>query len=765
MLSSPLRRLLLCFVILSAQQLSAQTYTLSGSVSDAASGEALISATIRLVGQPIGTLSNNYGFYSLSLPAGSYKVAFAYVGYRTDTLVLRLDQNTRYDARLREQSLQAEEVLISASKGRNEEEVKSPQMSQINLKIKDLMMLPSLGGEMDIMKVVQLLPGVTKGGEGTTSILVRGGDPDQNLILLDEATVYNVSHLFGFFSVFNPDALKDLNLVKGGFPAQYGGRLSSVMDISTREGDMYDYHLHGGIGLLSSRLSVEGPIVKERASFIVSGRRSYIDAVFKPFGLTIPYYFYDLNAKVNYKISDKDRIYFSSYLGNDVLYTPRELRSDSADLGLDFGFKLGNFTNTLRWNHLFSSKHFSNLSLINTRFQYDIQGKFANNSIFIGSNVTDFGLKADLSYFPDPDNTIRYGGQVIQHIFRPNIIIAQGEFADLIDQQRPLLLSQEIALYGQHERVFSKHFRLNYGLRLSGAAVSGAFYFRPEPRAAAALILNERFSFKGSYARMAQYMHLVSSSTVALPTDLWYPVTDQIKPQLSDQLAAGMTWNLPGIGCLLTVEGYHKWMNNLTEYREGANLILNDNFESELLQGKGRAWGAELLLKRDEGRLTGWIGYTLSFSQRHFPELNNGKPFWARYDRRHDLSIVASYKISEVLNFSAVYSYLSGARFTPQIGQYIVPNPAYSGLEIIPIYSDRNAIRLTAARRLDVNLVLKSRRERRWKGEWHIGAYNVLNDPTPVRVRIDPIENGVGFRYTQPSFIGFIPSIAYNFQF
>jgi hypothetical protein len=619
------------------------------------------------------------------------------------------------------------------------------------------------------MKVIQLLPGVTKGGEGTTSILVRGGDPDQNLILLDESVVYNVSHLFGFFSVFNPDALKDMSLIKGGFPSQYGGRLSAVLDLSMNEGNQQSFHAKGGIGLLSSRLTLEGPIVKDKASFSISGRRTYIDQVFRLLDIPVPYYFYDLNAKANVKLGDRDRLYFSAYLGDDVLYVPEQLQDsinqDTAGLGaVDFGFRLGNLTTTLRWNHLFSARLFANTSFTFTRFQYDINGSVGENGIFIGSNVVDLGLKQDLAYYHSPEHTLRFGGQYIRHRFKPNVVSARGDISQLVSGNEVIpLYSHETALYAQHEWQALPNLKINYGFRLSSAAVPEKFYAGLEPRASLVYTLNQRNSLKAGYSRMMQYMHLVSSSTVALPTDLWYPVTKNVKPQSAHQLAGSYTRHFESWHSLFTVEAYYKWMYNLTEYREGANLILNNNFEEELLQGNGTSYGLEFLFKRDEGRLNGWVGYTLAYSQRQFEELNGGQPFWAKYDRRHDFSVVAILELSPRWSFSAVYAYLSGARFTPQVGQYLTPNPDLTGVEIIPIYGERNSTRLTAARRFDINFILKNKAHKKLRSEWNFGCYNLFNSPTPFRININYAPER-GLFYTQPSFLGRVLSVAWNFE-
>lgn len=744
--------------------------TLSGYVTDATTGEALTSATVLIAGTQQGTLTNNYGFFSLTLPEGPYTLIVSYVGYARYSETFTLDKDLRRIVELQPAATTVEEVVISAQADVNQAEVNVPQMSRVNLQVKNLMLLPAMGGEVDLLKVIQLLPGVSKGGEGSTSILVRGGDPDQNLILVDEAVVYNVSHLFGFFSVFNPDAIHDLDLVKGGFPAMYGGRLSSVIAMNTSEGNMEKFSGKGGIGLLSSRLTLQGPIVKGKGSFSLSGRRSYIDKVVRvATGQSyIPYYFYDVNAKANYNINDKNRLYFSIYHGKDILYMPEITEGeDSLDLGFDFQFDLGNTTSTLRWNHEFSPRFFSNTSLIYTQFKYNVRGEFGDNSIYIGSYIRDFSVKQDFTYYITPDNTFRFGAQVIHHYFRPNVVSAEGSLTEQFIADRPgqKLYAEEFAAYAQQDIRLHPRLRAMYGLRLTGAAVKGAFWPGVEPRASLSYTVTDFMSLKASYSHMRQYMHLVSSSTVALPTDLWYPVTKNIKPQNSDQIAAGLTYNIKPLKSLLTVEGYYKWMRNLTEYKENTNLILNDNFENQLLQGKGHSYGVEFLLKRDEGRLYGWISYTLSWSIRQFDSLNYGQPYWAKYDRRHNFAVVATYRFTDRFAFSADYVYLSGARFTPQVGQYFVPNASLTGVDLVPIYATRNSVSLNPQQRLDVNFVFMSKPKRKWMhGEWHIGAYNTLVQPQPYRtvIKYSPEK---GMYYTQTSLFGFIPSIAYNFQF
>lgn len=751
-------------LLLPASLFSQQNFTISGFVSDSASGEMLIGATIYVKSTSKGAASNVYGFYSLTLPQGDYIISCKYIGYKPKDISIKLGADTKLDIRLNTADYMKKEVVITAD--RNQEQVQSTQTSAISIPIEKVRLIPTIGGETDIIKVVQLMPGVKRGGEGQNGMFVRGGSGDDNLILLDEATVYNVSHLFGFFSVFNNDALKDMTVYKGGFPAQYGGRLSSVMDIRMKDGDQSKYHAIGGIGLLSSHLTVEGPIVKDKSSFLLSGRRSYIDQVFKmAYGQNVlPYYFYDATLKLNYTLNDKNRIFVSGYFGDDVL----SAKSQSDSSFFDGGFRLGNFTTTARWNHTHTARLFSNLSLIHTRFRYDVEAHIPGNSFLARSRISDYGVKDDYTYFVNPDNTIRYGASYTMHVFRPNVVNTSGEISDYLrSREGDKIYTHEMGLYYNQEIRLDSLFRINYGMRLSALASPGKLYLSPEPRFSATWNYVQRQSLKLSYSRMTQYLHLVSSSSIALPTDLWYPVTKTVKPLYSDQIAMAWNYNMEKIGTLITVEGYYKWMQNLIEYREGAVLILNDNYESELVHGKGHAYGMEVFAQRMEGKLTGWIGYTLSWSVRQFDDLNNGKPFYAKFDRRHDISVVASYEITKRFSVAAVWVFSTGQRFTPVTGNFLMPDASLSQVNVLPIYSDKNAVQLPPAHRLDINFVIKSRLDRkwmRWTGEWQIGAYNVYNRAQPYKINIVSDGNG-GFKYQAVGLFGFIPSIAYNFKF
>jgi hypothetical protein len=743
-----------------------QEYTLSGNVTDAASGEMILGATVYDPASGKGSAANAYGFYSVTLPAGVYFLSVRSVGYQPLVDTIRLTAHTVHHFRLSPAQVQLQEVVVQAETDDPSEERNAAGPGIVKLPMKLLRSLPAIGGETDVLKMVQLLPGVVQGVEGTTSLFVRGGDADQNLVLLDEATVYNTGHLLGFFSVFNAETLKDVTLLKGGFPAQYGGRLSSVLDIRMKEGNNQHFAVDGGVGLLSSRLTVQGPIRKGKSSFMIAGRRTYVDQLALLAGRAVPYYFYDLNAKVNVQLSNKDRLYYSTYLGDDVLDVT-SIRRDTVNDEVDrvrFGFQTGNFTNTLRWNRVYGPRLFSNVSLVQTHFRYHVQSQFWDNSLLARSSISDLGLKADYTFYKSPTNQISFGGSVVRHAFRPNLINTGGDISELVGSSRgPLLSTFESGLYAWHDWQHGA-LRVNYGLRLSMANVTGRVYGGAEPRLALRYQLPGEGALKLGYSRMKQYMHLVSSASFALPTDLWYPVTDSIRPQAADQVSLSYNRGFERLGVSLTAEGYYKAMRNVIEYRPGAQLLLNNNYARELLAGRGSAYGFELLLQRNEGRLTGWVGYTLSWSTRQFDGLNGGKPFFARYDRRHNLSLVGTFELSPRVAFSATWVFLSGARFTPPIGQYAIPNPGLTGVTVLPIYPARNSVQLPPAHRLDVNLIIKRKPTRKWAGEWHLGCYNVYNRAQPFRIDVGMDKQG-NYRYEALGLFGLIPSVAYNFRF
>ena len=756
--------LIFCVGTLSAQQ----KYTISGTVSDSTSKESLIGAIVTIKGTTQGMPTNEYGFFSLTLAEGEYEVVVKYTGYQAKTIKVSLHSNTTLSIPIASStSSQMKEVVITAEKDKNAEQITSTQMSSVSIPVEQIRYVPTIGGETDVIKVLQLMPGVKRGGEGQNTMLVRGGSGDDNLILLDEATVYNVSHLFGFFSVFNNDALKDVTMYKGGFPSQYGGRISSVMDIRMKDGDMQKFHVDGGIGLLSSHLTIQGPLKKDTASFILSGRRSYIDQVFRlAYGQDIlPYFFYDATLKLNYKLNPNNRLYFSTYVGDDVLRPPK---SDSSLF--DGGFRMGNFTTTARWNHVFNSQLFSNMSFIHTRFRYDVEASIPGNSFLAKSRIADFGLKYDFSYYKNPNSTFRYGFMGTFHGFRPNVVNTAGTISDFVrSREGKLVLNFESGIYFQHEWQARANLNLSYGFRQSFLIGKDKTYTSPEPRIAATFILNEDQSIKVSYCRMTQYLHLVSSSAIALPTDLWYPVTKNVKPIYSNQIAAGYNYNFPKIKSIASVEVYYKHMRNLIEYREGAVLVLNDNYESELISGTGESYGLEFFFQKNSGKLTGWVGYTLSYTTRQFDGLNNGEKYFARYDRRHDFSFVGTWEITPRFVLSGVWVYSTGQRFTPVIGYFLMPNSSQTNVNTLPIYGERNSTVLPSAHRLDISLIFKSkekgtRRWMKWQGEWSIGAYNFYNRAQPYRIELASNPDG-SVKYVSKGLFGFIPFIAYNFRY
>lgn len=759
-----MKRLLFFALFLLIGTVHAQ-FTLSGHVYDKSDGESLPGATLYLPEIQSGTATNSYGFYSVSPSTNRFRVQVSYLGYQSIDTLITLTENRTVNFYLFEDVGQLEEIEVTATPIELQEQVNSTRMGTIKLQPREISSIPTLGGESDLIKVAQLLPGVTSGNEGTTGMFVRGGTDDQNLVILDDAVVYNIGHLFGFFSVFNSDAIKNVELVKGAFPADVGGRLSSVMDVRMNEGSSQRFNVRGGIGLLTSRLTIDGPVIPEKMSFMVAARRTYIDKVFQAFGVSLPYYFYDYNAKLNYKISENDRIYVSTYFGDDVLAFDETTQTNEGSSDLGFGFNLGNFTSTIRWNHIYKNKKtFSNITLHQTLFKYDIEGDFINNNILIRSQIQDVGLTGDWEYFESPNNKFVFGAQAVGHFFRPNVIGTSGEISDFIENRKgELIQNLEGAFYGGNERDLSDQLKINLGLRYSYTFTKNKVYSGPEPRIAARYKFNDRHSVKASYSLMRQYMHRVSSSSIALPTDLWYPVTESIRPQFSHQISTGYTRIFPDEQVSVTVETYYKSLKNLIEYREGASLILNDNFENELLAGSGESYGLEILIRKNSGRFSGWASYSISKTSRLFDELNRGQIYPAKYDRRHVANLVSLFEFNDRVSFSAVWTYQSGARFTPQTGQFLMPNSSLTSVELIPIYDDRNGTGLSNSHRLDINFILKPRGKRRFGGEWHIGAYNFYNRAAPFRVDIH--NNGTAYEYVQQGLFGFIPSIAYNFNF
>jgi len=751
-----------------------KSMTISGTISDSQSGEGLIGAMVYCKSQGAGTVTNAYGFFSLNLKIDTGLVIFSFLGYQP----LRMDLKEFHDKPMREiklepSSSEIKEIVIYAE-DEAKDQLNSTQGNVIKVPMSKMNMLPNLLGESDIIKALQLMPGVTPGGEGSSSIFVRGGEADQNLVLLDEAVVYNSGHLLGFFSVFNSDILKDVKLYKGGFPSNYGGRVSSVMDVRTKDGNMNKFHGMAGVGLLSSKFTCEGPIWKNRIAFIVSGRRTYIDQVFKLIQQPLPYYFYDLNAKVNFRISDKDRVYLSAYLGNDVLdfsYADDSISPDTANTSKSysakFGFDIGNRTTTLRWNHIYSSTLFSNLSVIYNTFSYNIDASDNNNILKINSSIRDYSAKLDYDYYANSKNHISFGVQFTNHLFEPNLVFTEGEINEFLKEQNsPQLYSNEYAIYALDEFDLGKKVKFNAGLRYTYASSQTSGYQGLEPRISMNYLYKENRSLKLSYCTMNQYIHRISSSNFVLPTDMYYPVTDLVKPQKSHQFAMALNRNFKENSYLFTFEAYYKSLSNQIEFKEGTKLFLNNTFEKDLLSGTGESFGAEVLLQKEKGTLTGWLSYTLSWSNRHFANLNGGKTYYSRNDRRHNFSVVGIYKFNEKWSLCVTWIYMTGARFTPIIGQYLMPNAGRTSVEAIPIFAERNSVVMSPVHRLDFNFTFtpENAKKRRLQSEWQFGMYNLYNRAAPYRIDIQYDSRGF-YQYIQPGLFGRILSVAYNLKF
>lgn len=750
-------------------------FTLSGTVRDASTGETLIGATVRITGATTAaTLTNAYGYFALTQPTGSYTVAISYTGYATTIEKISLNKDIKLNTELKAANDLAE-VTVSA-RNRKNENVKSAQMGLEKIDMQSLNSIPVLLGEKDVLKTIQLLPGVKSGGEGNTGFYVRGGAADQNLILLDEAVVYNSSHLLGFFSTFNADAIKDVSLYKGGMPAQYGGRLSSVLDVKMDDGNNKEYQFQGGIGLIASRLKAEGPIVKDRGSFMVSFRRTYIDLFLRASpdssinGSTLN--FYDINAKANYKIDDKNTIYISGYFGKDNIGVK--------DL---FQNNWGNVTTTLRLNHIFNDRLFSNTSLIYNNYNYTIQLLNDVTNFKATSLVRDFNLKEDLQYFSNK-HTLRFGLNATQHRISPIAITTSQE-----SQVNPLTQEKryglESAVYVSDEWAVNDKLNFLYGVRLAAFSLmgpgnfstydesgnitstenvsSGKFYksyLNLEPRFSVSYLFNEENSIKASYNRNTQNIHILTNATSSSPTDQYVLSSNNIRPEIADQVAIGYFRNLKGNNYEFSGEIYYKWLQNQIDYKNAAQLLANSNVESELLYGIGRAYGMELFFKKKFGKLNGWIGYTLSRTERKFAELNNGNYFPSRQDRTHDVSIVGIYNLNKRWTFSSSFIYSTGNAVTFPAGKYNV------GGQTAYYYTQRNAGRMPYNMRLDLSATLEGKNRGKYHSSWNFGVYNALARKNPYSIEfIDDPNDPSKTVAEQTSLFGIIPSITWNFKF
>ncbi|MEN8155582.1 MAG: TonB-dependent receptor [Bacteroidota bacterium] len=769
--------LLLLLLLLPAFEMAGKV-VVSGYVRDAATGEELIGANVIIMETGSGTVTNTYGYYALSVDQGSYTLICSYIGYVTVNLPLNLDREMELSIDLVESAQELEEVTITAEAGNAN--ITRVETGSVRLPIQSIRKIPAFMGEVDVIKAIQLLPGVQVTSEGSSGFSVRGGTPDQNLILLDEATVYNASHLMGFFSVFNNDAIKDVKLYKGDIPASSGGRLASLLDIRMKDGNNKQFSATGGIGSISSRLTLEGPLFNKRASFLLSGRRTYAD-IFLAFAKDSAMrgsklYFYDLNGKFKYTINDNNRIFLSGYSGKDIF------ANDFA------GMSFGNRTFSLRWNHLFSKKLFSNFTLLNSHYFYDLGTPEGSQPLFSWvSFLEDYGGKGDFIWYPIPDHTFKFGGSGTYHIIKPGVITVNDENGGNSKSELSHNHAFETGLYLSGESKIGKHIALRYGVRYSmfqnvGPATlftynqeyevtdstsyeRGDFfnhYGGVEPRLAVNYLLNEASSLKASYSRTRQYLQMASNSAAGTPLDIWFPASPNIAPQLSDQVSAGYFRNFFDNKIETSVELYYKEMSNTIDFRDHAQLMLNPMLEGEMRVGEATSYGAELYLRYELSKISGWVSYTLSKTTKDIPEINGGKPYPAPYDKPHDLALVFSYDITPRIGVGANWVYSSGIPFTLPSGRYEI------GGNILPLYTGRNEYRLPDYHRLDLSFTLKDKRKpgKRFYGEWNLSVYNAYARKNIWTLNFIQDENDPNITHAEMTYLfSILPAITYNFKF
>lgn len=793
-------KLLLLICIFPLWLAAQQKITVSGYVYEKGSLESLPGILVYEPQSSNGVRTNNYGFYALTFPyTDSLYVVFSCMGFDNDTLRITECKDVSHNVYL-SKGIMLDNVQITAERPNSEQ----LQMSSIKISPKEVKSIPIIFGEKDVFKTLLLMPGVQSGTEGTSGIYVRGGGPDQNLIILDEATIYNANHLLGFFSIFNGDAIKSVELIKGGFPARYGGRLSSVIDVQMKEGDKSAFHTEGGIGLISSHLMVEGPLAKNKSSFMISGRTTYFDLFAAPImkildeGFTAGYYFFDLNAKFNYDFGDKDKLYVSAYFGQDKFHL-----TENDDFGnVHDKYKMGlywqNATATARWNHLFTNKIFSNLSFVFSDYKMNIYNKYISRdykyNMEMNSGIRDYTLKYDFTFLPDAVNHIRAGAAVTYHESKPNAFMFTEDTVTLKNIQKERGL--EYAFYCEDEINIRNKFRINPGVRLVFLSVPEKTYFTPEPRISASYNIRRDLALKASYTMMSQNMLLLSNSTIGLPTDLWVPVTKDVKPQISHQVALGLHYDLAKPSLSFSLEGYYKKMNHIIAYKEGASFFMDalegiidanaqQNWSSNLTSGQGWSYGMEFLVRKNVGKFTGWLGYTLSWTKQQFDDLNFGKPFFARYDRRHDVSIVLMYSPTAYINLSLAWVFASGNAVT-------LPTSIYESQDIqsfmdntfqdhtsyyysyIENYGDKNSFRMKPFHHLDVGVQFIKPHKKKGQSIFEISIYNVYNHKNPFFYFIDEeyeynsygVHSGKPIRtLKQISIFPIIPTFTYHFKF
>jgi outer membrane receptor for ferrienterochelin and colicin len=772
--------------LLCGNYLVSQNATVSGYVTDAKSGERLIGVNVYANGTTYGTVTNTFGFYTLPLPPGNYALTASFIGYQivVDSVKLAAGKTTK-DFALSPRTETLEEATIIAQ----ERQTERVQMSKIELSAAEIKNIPMLMGEVDVIRAIQLLPGVQSGNEGTTGFYVRGGSPDQNLILLDGVPVYNASHLFGFFSVFNADAIKNVNLTKGGFPARFGGRLSSVLEIDLKEGNMKEFHGEGSLGLISSKFTLEGPLVKDQTSFMLSGRRTYYDLLVRPFlpaDEKFGYYFADFNGKINHIFSRKDRLYASYYTGIDDFFARQTFRSNGGPFGggieeesNEQGIYWGNHTASLRWNHLFNNSLFSNLTATFTQYSFNVgfeeentfQGETNSFGFEYQSLIRDYGLRYDLEQSLNSRHKLRYGASYTYHIFKPGVAQVQEQFAStnidsILNLSNPIY-AHDAYLYAEDEWRVNSKLKVNYGLHYAMYGAGSAFYNSLQPRVSARYLVNSNWSLKGSYAYMNQFIHLLSNTGIGLPTDLWVSSTQAVRPQTSEQVAIGSSHSFLNNQLEFTLESYYKRMQNLIEYKEGASFISTTDWQNNVeTNGRGEAYGFEFLLRKKRGKTTGWIGYTLAWTNRQFSNLNNGNWFPYRYDRRHDVSVVLSHQFSKRFDMGLTWVYGSGNTFTAPVADiFLGGSDDFNGFGFnnFQVYTDRNGLRMPAYHRMDVGF--NFHKKTRWgQRTWNISFYNTYNRRNPFFLYLSQDFNGNN-EVRQVSLFPIIPSISYVFKF
>ncbi len=792
---------LLAFSVNSQTDTTQQKVSLSGYLTSVIDGEALIGAKAYIPSIGIGALTNNYGFYSLNVPKGKYLIEFRATGLDKTVMEVELLENKQLDVEIGDKTLNIEEVIVNAKKGEN---IESTKMGQIQLEVEKIKTLPAFFGEVDVIKTIQLLPGVNSATEGGQGFYVRGGGPDQNLVLLDEAVVYNAAHLFGFFSVFNVDAIKSVNLTKGGIPANFGGRMSSVLEVTMNEGNNKRFGVKGGLGLISSRITAEGPIKKGKGSFIASARRTYIDVIMKaaisddsPFAGS-SYFFYDFNFKANYRLSPKDKLFVAGYYGKDKFIFGN--KEDDFTVRMPWGNGIG----SIRWNRIISSKLFMNVTATFTDYLFAFGSDQDEFSFELKSGIRDYSGKVDFSYFPNTRHKIKWGAEYINHTFVPSSVTAQQNDVVFDTGLAQKLRSHESAVYALDEFDLNEKIKLNVGLRYSMYQFTGPFtryiktdlsnpdstivykkgdiiqsYDGLEPRFGGRLMLTKTSSIKAAYTYHYQYVHLTSLSAVSLPTDIWFPTTDIAKPQQGYQATVGYFKNFKNDKWETSVEAYYKGLKNLIEYKEGSQPSENvsDNTDNLLTFGKGRSYGIEFFIKRNIGKLTGWIGYTLAKTERKFTEINEGNYFPSKYDRRHDVSVVGSYKLSDRWTFGAAFIYATGSTLTLPESYYI------QNQDLLFKYGDRNSTRMAPYHRLDLSATLFDKPmktianengdevevKKRFRSNWSFSIYNVYNRANPFFLYVDNdgsvFEGDFQVKVKQVTLFPIIPSVTWNFEF